>query len=655
MAIVKMNKFTLLAFESMREKVLEELQKFEGVEFINLQSEDLLEENQHLKDLSKDAVLSDYSKYEENLSKLKFSLEFLRNYIPPKSALKAMKEGKREMTYGELKKRVESSNWPQLYFEIKEKEQRIAAIDSEISKCKTEIEGLEPWTPLDAPFEDLKNTKYSSVFIGSVTREVEVSLLKELEETVGHVYTEIINRDSKNAYFMAIVHKEKKEVLLETLKRFGFSQLTITYSANPLKVISELNDGISALAVERENITAEVKTYDDRLAIFEMAYDYFSNLLLRMEAPKNFLKTGRVVAIAGWNTIDSNTELKAIIKKTLGDEYYLSFENVEEKDIENVPIKLRNGDFARSFESITEMYSMPRYNEIDPTPLLAPFYFVFFGMMVADFGYGLLMLIASTIALKVFNLNEGQRRMAKFFLYLSISTAAFGLVFASFFGDAIPIPGLLNQTDDIMVIMLMAVGMGVVQIFFGLSIKAYMYIRNGDVLGAFYDVGSWVITLIGGGLFLAGNMIGLSATGISVAKYAMIFGMLLIIIMSGRQIKNYGARIGAGLYALYGISSYIGDLVSYTRLMALGLAGGALANSFNLIVRMMPGPIGLFILGPIFFVLFHIFNMLLGLLGAYVHTCRLQYVEFFTKFYEGGGRAFAPFKSLNKYLQIKRD
>ncbi|WP_163191713.1 V-type ATP synthase subunit I [Clostridium thermarum] len=654
MAIVKMNKFTLLAFESMRDKILEELQKFEGVEFINLQREELLEENQHLKDLDKDAVLSDYTKYEENLSKLKFAIEFLRNYVPPKSSLKAIKEGKREMTYSELKNKVESSNWLELYSEVKEKEQRIAAIDSEISKNKTEIEGLQPWSPLDVSFEDLKSTKYFSIFIGSVAKETEQPMLNELKETVGQVYTEIVNRDNKNTYFIVVAHKEKKEELLETLKRFGFSQLTVSYTASPLEVISGMEDEISALKEEKSKIVEEVKAYEDKLAIFEMAYDYYSSILLRMEAPKNFLKTGRVVAIAGWNTAESNEELERVIKEALGDNFYLAFEEVEEKDIEDVPIKLKNNLVAKNFENITEMYSMPRYNEIDPTPLLAPFYLVFFGMMVADAGYGALIFLGTLLIKALFNLDEGKKNMMDFFFWLSIPTMVFGVIFGSFFGDIIKLTPIIDPINDITKVLILSVGMGVVQIFFGLGIKAYMLIRNGDILGAIYDVASWIITLIGGGLFLGGSMIGLSAAAINGGKYAMIVGMLLIVLFSGRHIKNYGVRIGSGLYALYGITSYIGDLVSYTRLMALGLAGGQLANALNLIIRMFPGW-AILILGPILFILFHIFNIFLSLLGAYVHTCRLQYVEYFSKFYEGGGRAFSPFKMINNYVQIKRD
>lgn len=654
MAIVKMNKFTLLVFESDKEKVLEELQKFQGAEFINLQKEELLQENENLQDLYKDDIASHYSECEEKISKIKHSLEFLRSYIPPKSLLKSLKEGKKEMTFSELTEAVESSNWQDFANDLIEQEQRIVAIDSEVSKINTEIELLEPWSPLDAALEDLKVTKYSKIFIGSTAKDLELQLIQELEENVAEVYTEVVNRDSKNTYFMVISHKDKEETVIELLKKNGFSQLNLPYIASPAQVILDFKDKIDKLLLEKEELITDIKSQEEKLAIFEMAYDYYDNILLRMEAPKNFLKTNKVVAIAGWTPIDSNDELESTVKKALGENYYLSFEAVEEKDIDNVPIKLKNNAVFRNFENITEMYSMPKYNEIDPTPLLAPFYLIFFGMMVADAGYGALVFIGSAIILKVFNLDEGKEKMLKFFFWLSVPTMVFGVLFGSFFGDILNLTPIINPIDDINTVLFLSLGMGVVHIFFGLGIKAYMLIRNGDFLGAVYDVGSWVMALVGGGLFIAGGMIGLSATSINISKYVMILGMAIIVLMSARDIKNYGARIGSGLYNLYGISGYIGDLVSYTRLMALGLAGGQLANAFNLIIRMFPGW-AIFVIGPIFFVFFHLFNIFLSMLGAYVHTCRLQYVEYFGKFYEGGGRAFSPFKIINNYLQINRD
>ena len=173
------------------------------------------------------------------------------------------------------------------------------------------------------------------------------------------------------------------------------------------------------------------------------------------------------------------------------------------------------------------MYSMPKYNEIDPTPLLAPFYIIFFGMMVADAGYGTLVLLGSAIILKFFKLDEEKEKMIKFFFWLSIPTIAFGLLFGSFFGDILGLKAIINPIDDINKVLVASLAMGVIQIFFGLGIKAYMLIRDGDPLGAFYDVGSWVMALVGAGLFLGGGALGLPAATVSISKYVMIIECFL--------------------------------------------------------------------------------------------------------------------------------
>ena len=300
------------------------------------------------------------------------------------------------------------------------------------------------------------------------------------------------------------------------------------------------------------------------------------------------------------------------------------------------------------------MYSFPKYNELDPTPFLVPFYLIFFGMMVADVGYGLIVLIASMLALKALNLDEDKRNFAKFFLFLSIPTIAFGLMYGSFFGDLIKFKGLIDPARDVNTVLILSLVLGIIQIFVGLGLKAYTLIKLGKPLDAFYDVGSWVITLVSIGVMALGPMFGLPKIVTTIAMVTMIFGMIVIVLTGGRSEESKGARIGQGIYSLYGITGYIGDLVSYTRLMALGLAGGSIAGALNLLIGQMPG-IAAIVIGPILFILAHTFNLLLSLLGAYVHTARLQYVEYFSKFYEGGGKPFTPFKTSDKYVKIKRN
>ena len=442
--------------------------------------------------------------------------------------------------------------------------------------------------------------------------------------------------------------KERAEEMDEVLKNFGFSAFQTKYKEKASVLVEEFKLKIQEIEAQKSDLKGVLSNYREEKRTLELAYEYYSNILLRKEASENFLKTDRVVVIQGWVPKNDNSSLEGIIQSSVGDMYYLEFEEVKEEEVAEVPVKLHNKGPAAAFDSITEMYSLPRYDEIDPTPLLTPFYLVFFGMMVADLGYGLVLFVGSLLAMKLLNLDEAQEKFAKFFMYLSIATTIAGAIFGTAFGFELKSIGLINPSKDTNLLLILSVGFGVIQIFFGLFIKAYMLIRDKQYLYALFDVGSWIMLLIGLPMIFFDGPISL------VGKVLAIVGSILIILTQGRDEETKGAQIGQGLYALYGITGYVGDLVSYTRLMALGIAGGSIAAALNLIIGMFPG-IAVIIVGPLFFIAAHTFNMLLSLLGAYVHTARLQYVEYFSKFYEGGGKAFTPFRTINKFITIKRN
>lgn len=650
MAIVKMNKFTLLAFESQKTRILERLQGFAETEFVNLQDASFLEENEVFSDLSKDKDDSEFAGCEEKLSMTKFALEFLKDYIPQKSALKAMKEGKRQLTLKELETEVMSNNWEEVYKKVKEKEEVIASLEGEKTKLQSIVESLKPWEGLDVSFEELSSIK-TPYFIGSVPKQYEDTLVAEMND----YYLEIISRNNQDMFFLVICGEEHKEEVSDKLRGFGFSQFKTDVKETPIKVMHDNMDTIAKLDSKKFFVQEELSGFEVGYHKLEAANEYYTNLVDRKNAIGNFLRTENITVLQGWLAVEDNEKLKAIIKEALGEDYYLTFEDVKDEEIDKVPVKLKNNELNSSFENITEMYATPRYDEIDPTPFVTPFYLLFFGMMVADIGYGLIQLIVTLVALKAFNLDEGTRKFAKFFYYLSYPIIGFGILYGSFFGGIIEMPWkLVDPNKDVTTILIVSVIFGAVQIFFGLGIKAYMLLKAGKPKDAFYDVGAWVITLVSVALVLGSGMLGLSPLVKNIAIGFMIFGMVVIVLTGGREEKTRGAQLGQGAYALYGITGYVGDLVSYTRLMALGLAGGSLAGAFNMIMGMIPGVAGI-LFAPVIFVFGHIFNLALGLLGAYVHTCRLQYVEYFGKFYEGGGKAFSPFKTQNKYINVKKD
>ncbi len=651
MAIVKMKKFTLLTFESKKSELLKEIQGLSNVEFINLQDEDLLEKYEYLESLSKDSDEEECSNYEENLSKAKFGVEFLTKYVPKKSGLKALTEEKLTLTLDELEERFNSSNWLASYEKVKQKEEELAKLDSEVSKLQSEIDTLTPWENLDIAFSELKTLKNTSYYLGTVAKGYEETLLQELS----NCYLEIISRNTNDINILLLANKEYDDKVSEVLRSVGFNSFKTQQSDVPLKLIFHYKHEIEEIQSKKFFVQEEIADLEEDLKKLELAYDYFASKVERKKVSSNFLKTKNVCAIQGWIAEEDSENLRIICSNVLNDDYYIEFEDVKEEEIDDVPIKLRNGELVSAFESITGMYSYPKYNEIDPTPLLTPFYLIFFGMMVADAGYGLIVLLGSFLALKFLKLSDSMRDFAKFFFYLSFPIIFFGLIYGSFFGDLIILPTQLIDTNkDVMTIVVLSIGFGVIQIFFGLFIKAYSLIRIGKGKDALYDAGSWLITLTSIGGIAAVKFLGLPEFLGTVFIATTVIGMILIIIAGGRNEKSIGAKAGQGLYNLYGISGYVGDLVSYTRLMALGLAGGSIAGALNLLINTLPG-VAAIILGPVLLIFFHIFNLGLSLLGAYVHTARLQYVEYFGKFYEGGGKPFKAFKSSEKYIKIKRN
>ncbi|MDY2730515.1 MAG: V-type ATP synthase subunit I [Clostridiales bacterium] len=652
MAIVKMNKFTLLAFESQRAELLEKLQDFSEVEFTDLQSEVLNEENvnEEYEGLDFDNAGSSYEKCEEKLSKAKSTLKFLKEYVPQKSMIKSMREGKRELTLKELEKAVLNSPFDEICSKVKDKENELAALESEKSKLQTEIESLKLIENFDAPLESLNDLK-TPVFFGSIPKQY----MDELAHFDDY-YIEIVSENDQDVYFLSMCNEDQKEELEEKLRSFGFSPFKTTLKEKPIEIIQNNMDSIEKIKSKEFFVKEELASFDEDVNTLELICEYYENIVTRKNAVDNFLRTNNVVIIKGWLPSEENKNFVSLLKEVLGEDYYIDFSEVTDEDIESgiVPVKLKNNELNSAFEDITKMYSTPRYNEIDPTPLLTPFYLLFFGMMVADMGYGLLEIIVVGLALKFFKFDESKRRFAKFFFYLGFPIFGFGLIYGTVFGVELPIPGHISQTNDINTVLIASIVFGAIQIFVGLGIKAYMLIRDGKVKDAFYDVFSWYFALIGTGLLLGSMLLGLPAIAKNIGIVLMVIGMGTIVLTNGRGAKSKVAQIGSGAYELYGITSYIGDLVSYTRLMALGLSGGSLAAAFNMMAGMIPG-VAMFLFAPLILVFGHIFNLGLSLLGAYVHTCRLQYVEYFGKFYEGGGKDFTPFKAKNEYINTKKE
>ena len=655
MAIVKMSKFDLVVFAEQRAKVLKKLQKFKEVNFVDIE---LHEENG---ELSKDAV-EGVTKYinneelthiDERLYQLSNAISLIKKYDERKTRLRDVIHGNENYTFDELAKKVLSYDWKKVSLELNKIGTQYSQIKSEISKKYMRYDEIDLWERLDVNPKELKNLKKVNTFLGTVPIKLKGTFIDGISELDKTYYEELkIVKDEVYYLVISSIDESEKEKLAEVFRNSSFTVENLDIDAVPQDYKNELQKEISELKKEKRRLKAQIKTYSEDLTDLQAVYEYMQNKKLRIVESEKLAQTENTILIKGWIPTEKVSEFEKVIKDEAGDNYYLTFADADRDDA-TVPIKLKNGKVASTFENLTGMYAYPRYNEIDPTPLFTPFYILFFGMMGADVGYGLVLLLATMFVLKVVNLSSQMRKSVKFFFYLSFSVIFWGILYGSYFGAEINgVWRLVNPAKQYNSLLIGSIIFGVVHIFIGLGIKAYLLIRDGKSLDAVYDVLFWYMALMGGMVYLIFKLMNLSPIVTSISMWIMIAGMVGIVLTGGREAKGVGAKLGGGLYSLYGISSYVGDFVSYSRLMALGLSGGFIASAINMIAGMISGNWFGMIFVPVILIGGHLFNMFLSFLGAYVHTSRLMYVEYFGKFYEGGGKPFKDFRTESKYINM---
>ena len=645
MAIVDMSKFYLLAFKEKRESLLKELQKFKYVHLVDSENDFSKED---LSAVSRSEELIDIDDY---LNKSKYVIERLEKIEDKKPALEALKEGKKHFTYEEIKNRARKFNFSQIYKEISSIIDEIEKKEAENQEILNKVSELLPYKAIDLPLEDLKLTKFSKIYLGTIPQRYKENFEELLKEN-DSVYFDVLHTDKNYAYYLIICHKSDDEDVIDAFRKMGFTLVNFKEKGTINENINSLRERKSQNLDSIDTLNKELKNYLKYLDDFKIYYEYQSNEKLKVISSEKFLRTKNLDLIEGYVPSKFLKSFEEAIQLICGDDYYL-YKKEADRNSHEVPIMLKNNKFVGPFEMLTEMYSMPKYNEIDPTPFFAPFYFIFAGIMIGDLGYGLLVFIGSLLALRFFNLDKATKRFMTFFNYLSISAMIFGLVFGSFFGGIIPLPTLINPAEDIMEMLMLSLLLGGVHIFFALGIRAYMDIRDNKPKDAFYDVGLWYMALIGAIGYGLSKAVAMNPIVVKILFYAMIIAMVGIVLTGGRSEKTTLAKFGWGVYALYGISSYIGDFVSYLRLMALVLSGSFIGLAVNMIAGML---FGSSIIGKLFaiviFLVFQAFNCFLCYLSAYVHTARLTYVEMFNKFYEGGGVPFKKMVEDSKYFNI---
>lgn len=650
MAIVKMNKITIAAPEAVREQMLAFLQKRGCVELTDIKN--TISEEEKLPEGAGyyDPLSPSMQAAEREFEDVEFTYEFLKRYSTAKKAAK-----KEHITQEEFNSINGRYDWKNLYNESKKLDTAINENRNKDIKLKALVEHYTQWTNFDVSSQELSKLKNISWELGTVSRRYEKEFFKELEESAVDMYTEKISEKQQDVNVFILFHKDDEETVSDILKKYGFSKMNLDISVVPASKIEQLSSQIEELESEEKSLIASAQKLSENLSDIEKVYDYMASVKERQQVQQRLVKTERTFVAMGWIPEDKAEETKLETSKVFKDAVII-IEEAQETD--DIPILLKNNKLVEPFEAVTGMYALPTVHDVDPTPVLMPFFLLFFGMMMADIGYGLVMLVGTWIFMKVKEPEGDFGKLIKVLFLSSFPTIIFGILYGSFFGGAETLlfgesaklkPLWVAPVDDTMSVLIVSIALGILHLFVGLGVKAYMLIKSGKPLYAVTDVVSWY-------LLLTGLILIFLVPGIKTIATAMaVVGALTILLTQGRENKTIVGKFFGGFYSLYGITSYLGDILSYSRLLALGLASGLIGWSFNLLIELLgKGPAAL-ILGPIIFLAGHTFNLLNGALGAYVHTSRLEYLEFFGKFYEGGGRAFDPFKIKTKFVKLVSD
>ena len=461
MAIVKMSKFDLLAFNSDRENLLHELQKFNYVHFLDLKEDVSLEDY----DLNTVEVPESIVAIDEKIAKVRNTLEILSKYRKKESAFKTMQEGLETFEFTELEERALQIEYDTICNEILTLNRNIDELGQGIVKSNADISELSPWIKLDTPIKDLESFKQVELILGTIPRKLGQKVEDDLV-TTEHTYYEVLSEDKDNLYVLVMTSKDENVLINGILQNSSFSNVKIGIEDEPAIEIEKIEDNIKSLKEKISENEIKLENLTEELPDLQIVYEYLMNRKLRITSSENFLATDTINVIEGYIPTDMSEEFTEIVKKTLNNDCYIELKEAE-KDDEEAPILLKNSKFARAFESLTGMYALPKYNEVDPTPFLAPFYSFFFGMMVADVGYGLMLLVCTFLVLKVFNLTETQKDTIRFFYYHSIFTILWGLIYGSFFSFSIP-TGILDTGIQYNEILIIAIIFGIIHIYFAL-------------------------------------------------------------------------------------------------------------------------------------------------------------------------------------------
>ncbi len=611
-----------------------------------------------------------------DLARTQFAIDFLSPFAPAKKKLdNILSGGKLVLREKEAKERLKNFG-TQAHKIIEECE----TLEADLVKSKNELVQIPMQLELAKNLHHFKSgvsesyeTDQTQTWIGKVPVTSQKSFLEIIAAESNLLDVQVLGKDKKFVYVRITALKELMEFISQKLQEYQFEALSLTdifdgFEGNSISEIKyELEKKEKRLVSDIASFEAQISKLAEHHDDLKILFEYNQWRKTKNDLQQKIFISEQTFAFEGWIIASGFEKCKTWVKNAFVGEVII--EAIEIEEGQEMPVLLSNKLTLNSFEPVTEMYGLPQAKEFDPTPFFAPFFLIFFGLCLSDVGYGSILAGIAAVFLVFGQFSSAAKVTLRLLLYCGMAAIVGGILLGGYFGitpEQMPFlvnpetgkfyGQMINPTEGSgpITFLIISLALGAIQLLFGMLIAFAQQIKNKDYDGAFFDTAAWIFALSTIGLFGLSEMIGFDQT---TAKYLAITGAVGLVLTQGRQQKNWLLKPVFGLLGLYNITNYLSDLLSYSRIMALGLATGVVGFAMNLTAgifgEMMPNPI-LGIVIATFVVLFgHFLNFSLSLLGAFIHSGRLQFIEFFGKFYEGGGSKFNPFVRQSKYLFLK--
>ncbi len=604
---------------------------------------------------------------QDKISRLQYISAYFQKYNPIKKGFIDMFTGKRpDLSVEDLWQAVRDYDVDGVFQKIKDNEERLKELGQSLGSLESAIGTLSDWLDLDIPVEDLsRRTAYTENLLAVVptmsweTRSVE---LKDAAVSAVKIWSDT---SKTGCWFIASL--EDADNVRSFIVSIGGSIVDLRQAADLAGSKGTVSSVIETLQAKAEHIRQEgeqvlsgnMAMAEDLVPVLGL-WDYYQDLKNLNEVTNALQRTDYTFVIRGF------VKAKEIDKLRRGlSEFSELLVTDEEPGVDDdPPVYLENPPLLRPFEVITNIFGFPKYNEIDPTPILAPFFWIFFGICLGDAVYGIILAVGCYFFLKTQKLADGGQKLVRLLMYSGVSTILMGALMGSWFADLPTVffggtvierlaksVAVLDPIGDPLTLLVISFILGIIQVWVGILVKMYGLILSGDVKEAILSQGSWGI-LIPGLMGVIAQKAGILNS--SIPLYVMYLGALMVMYSASRGQKNILLKPFAGLYGLYSIVGYFSDTMSYSRLLALGLASAVIGVVVNKIAELVVGmvPVIGWVFVPIILLGGHVFNLVINVLGSFIHAGRLQFVEFFTKFFEGGGRPFKPLKRVSDNVSL---